>query len=131
MAGDPEPDKLVRILPRILKFAINAEKDTLAGRINFVSLFLIFILTAALNAGPKLIDQVAQALITLKHGEKELPKPPDFDYGLLWMWLLFMVVCMIFTSLSEKKIHISLPPARKRGVGEEPDSGASDTPTTS
>lgn len=107
MAGD-DPDKILKTLPRILKFALNAEKDTLAGRINLVSLVFVFVLTAALNAGPKLIDQIAQALITLNSGGKELPKPPDFDYGLLWMWLLFMVICMTFTFFSERALQAAV-----------------------
>lgn len=101
MASDPQPDKIFKALPQILKFSINVEKDTQVGRANLLTLLFVIVLTAALNAGPAMIDQVAQAIITYHSGGKELPEPQAFDYGLIWMWLLFMVVCMFFTTKSE------------------------------
>jgi hypothetical protein len=97
MSGDPEADKIFQSLGSLFKLALNLEKDSYVGRLNFYTVTLAVVFTAVLSASP-VLEVVANAVLAYKSGASQVAESKPFDFSVLLWWFLFMAGCMVMVT---------------------------------
>lgn len=92
--------QFLRALPELIKTAVNVETKTDPGRVNLVLCLAPMILIAILDAGLDAFDRLMNLILVLNDKVPPVLSAENFDWGLPITFLMFMAICMFFTTFT-------------------------------